>query len=66
MDLALRSPTLEPLSNGYFDLLEALEQSNIPILVHVHDWARLPKSFRREIELDYVVVQEGHQTAMSR
>ena len=66
LDLALRSPTLEPLSSGYFDLLEALERSNIPILVHAHDWARLPKSFHREIEMDHVVVQESHQTTMSR
>lgn len=56
LDLVLRSPTLEPLGDGYMDLVEALEQSNIPILVQVHDWARLPESFHREIERDYVVL----------
>ncbi len=60
LDLVLRSQTLEPLGNDHFDLLEALERSNIPILVQVHDWARLPSSFHQEIERDYVVVQEGH------
>ena len=57
LDLVLRSPTLEPLAEGFFDLLEAIEKSNIPILVQAHDWARLPESFHREIERDYVVVQ---------
>ena len=59
LDLVLRSPTLEPLGDGYLDLLDALEQSNIPILVQAHDWARLPGSFHREIERNYVVVQGG-------
>ena len=57
LDLVLRSLTLEPLADGYHDLTEALEQSSIPILVQVHDWARLPESFHREIEREYVVVQ---------
>ena len=59
LDLALRSPTLEPLGDGFYDLLEAIENSNIPFLVQAHDWAMLPESFHREIERDYVVVQKG-------
>ena len=58
LDLVLRGPTLEPLDGGFFDLLEAIEKSNVPILVQAHDWAMLPESFHREIERDYVVVQE--------
>ena len=57
LDLVLRSPTLEPLGYEYVELVEALEQSNIPILIQVHDWARLPESFHREIERAYVVMQ---------
>ena len=57
LDLALRGPALEPLDGGFNDLLEAIEKSTIPILVQAHDWARLPESFHREIERDYVVVQ---------
>ena len=57
LDLALRGPNLEPLGYEYLELVEALEQSNIPILVQAHDWARLPESFHREIECEYVVVQ---------
>ena len=64
LDLVLRSPTLEQLGDGFHNLVEAFQESNIPILIQVHDWARLPESFHREIERDYVVVQEGaKQTA---
>ena len=59
LDLVLRGPALEPLDGGFYDLLEAIEKSNIPILVQAHDWARLPESFHKEIARDYVVVQEG-------
>ena len=63
LDLALRGPALEPLDGGLYDLLEAIEKSNIPILVQAYDWAMLPESFHREIERDYVVVQkEANQT----
>ena len=33
LDLALRGPALESLDGGFYDLLEAIEKSNIPILV---------------------------------
>lgn len=60
LDLVLRSPTLEPVpGNRYANFIEALERSNIPILVQAHDWARLPKSFHHEIERDYVVLFAG-------
>jgi predicted nucleotidyltransferase len=58
LDLVLRSPTLEPLGIEYLDLIEALEESNIPILIQAHDWARLPENFHQEIERDYTVVQK--------
>ena len=61
LDLVLRGPNLEPLGHRFSDLLEALEDSNIPILIQAHDWARLPKTFHGEIERDYVVVQEGDE-----
>ncbi len=59
LDLVARGPELKPLGDGFFELLEAIESSNIPILVQAHDWARLPESFHAEIERDYVVVQAG-------
>lgn len=64
LDLVLRSATLEPLGTEHIDLIDALEQSNIPIQVQAHDWARLPKTFREEIQQDYVVLQNKRwQTA---
>ena len=61
LDLVLRGPTLEPLDGGFYDLLEAIEKSNIPFLVQAHDWTMLPESFHKEIERDYVVMQDGAQ-----
>ena len=58
LDLVLRGPGLAPLGESFFDLLEAIENSNIPILVQAHDWARLPQTFHSEVERDHVVLQE--------
>ena len=57
LDLVLRNPALDPLGPEFSKLVEALEESNIPILVQVHDWARLPESFHHEIQKAYVVIQ---------
>ena len=60
LDLVLRTPNLEGVSDkSFFALIEALEESSIPILVQPHDWAVLPESFHREIERDYVVLISG-------
>ena len=58
LDLVLRGPALAPLGTEYLDLIDALQDSNIPILVEARDWARLPESFHREIQRRYVVVQQ--------
>ena len=57
LDLVVRSPTLERLGCEIHDLREALEESNLPILVDVHDWADLPESFHREIERLHIVLR---------
>ena len=59
LDLVLRGPDLAPLDGCFYGLVEAIEKSNIPILVQAHDWARLPESFHREIERNHVVVRES-------
>ena len=38
------------------DFTEALQDSTIPFLVEVRDWARLPTSFHHEIEREHVVL----------
>ena len=65
LDLVLRSSTLEPLGTEYLELIDAFEQSNIPILIQAHDWARLPEPFHKQIEQDYVVLQKGADRALT-
>ena len=58
LDLVLRGPELKAISfNALADFEEALQESNIPILVEARDWARLPARFQREIQRDYLVLK---------
>ena len=57
LDLVLRVPGLEEIPVGILvELVDALRESTFPVLVEARDWARLPESFHREIELDYVAL----------
>ena len=65
LDLVLRGPDLQRIDSGQLmDLTEALEESNVPIIVQTHDWARLPERFHREIEREYVVLVEKEELGM--
>ena len=66
LNLVLRGPNLEQLGTGYPDLLEAIEESNIPILIQAHDWATLPESLRREIKRAYVSIQAPRKDLQPR
>lgn len=61
LDLVLRTHDLTPVNyKDYLALKEALDESSIPILVEIRDWARLPESFHGEIEKGHVVfIGEG-------
>lgn len=60
LDIVLRNTTqLDLAQSDWCELQEALQQSTLPMLVDVHDWALLPKSFYPNIERDYVVLQKG-------
>jgi len=50
LDLVVRNPSdpSKPQTN-LSELREALSESNLPILVDLLDWARIPESFRQEI-----------------
>lgn len=51
LDLAIRSETGEPLPIGVMsEIRDAFSDSNIPIIVDIRDWYRIPESFREEIE----------------
>lgn len=59
LDLVLRNPdNLQQESAGGSALKAACSDSNLPIRVDVMDWARIPDSFRREIERVHVVLQK--------
>ena len=64
LDLVVRGPELKPLGGELVDLVEAFRESNIPILVQVHDWARLPESFHREIERNYAALDSGTSSSV--
>ena len=58
LDLVLRGPDLTALPDGLLSRFrEALTDSNLPIFVDVHDWARLPESFHPRILNRYEVVR---------
>lgn len=60
LDLVVRNPVaFDEALPDLPDLKEALVESNLPIRVDVVDWARIPESFRREIERAYVVVRRS-------
>lgn len=44
---------------------EALTDSTLPFLMDVHDWARLPERFQRQIEREYVVLMPRLQPTPS-
>ena len=67
LDLVLRDPDLQRLPIGKLsDLTEAFRESNIPFLIEARDWARLPASFHREIERDYMVLVMGTEQTTGR
>ena len=60
LDLVLRGPGLTPIDvSALAKLLDALRDSTIPFLVEARDWARLPESFHRQIEREYVLLPRG-------
>jgi len=57
LDLVSRSSDLSSIENRKLSaFIEALRESNIPFLVDVKDWARLPEHFHREIERNYLIL----------
>lgn len=55
LDIVLRNPIDPSLRFPAMGALrEVLSDSNIPIIVDVHDWASLPAAFQAEIENHHV------------
>lgn len=59
LDVVLRSKDLSKIPVVELEsFLEAVRESNIPILVEARDWARLPESFHEEILRNYVELHD--------
>lgn len=51
LDLVILTPDRKKLSTDIFmELKKKIRESNIPILVELFDWARLPESFHKNID----------------
>ena len=58
LDLVVRGPNLRPLPAQRISLLRTvLTDSNLPLLVDIHDWATLPVSFHERILARYEVLR---------
>lgn len=67
LDIVLRNPAdLKQSTEGFFNLKEGLQESSLPILIEMHDWAHLPASFHSEISRRYVVLQEPLSEAVEQ
>lgn len=57
LDLVVRCKSGEKMdANILADLKENIHESNIPILVELFDWERLPESFHKNIEARHEVL----------
>lgn len=57
LDLVLRTKDLSQLNHHeFYDFQTALNESTIPILIQVFDWATIPESFRQNIQRRYEVL----------
>lgn len=60
LDLVVRNPAaLATACPELADAAEAFSHSNLPIMVQIVDWARIPPAFHDEILAGYVVVKNA-------
>lgn len=55
-DLDLIVKSFNNPDKDLFELKELLNDSDIPILVDVHEYEHMPETFQKEIEKDYIVI----------
>jgi len=60
LDLVVRQPDdLTKAQRNLGEVIEAFSDSDLPIIVQVVDWARIPREFQDEIMANYIVVWTG-------
>ncbi|RUA05941.1 MAG: nucleotidyltransferase domain-containing protein [Gammaproteobacteria bacterium] len=58
LDLVIKTKNDKPLDfKEFVDFKESLRESNIPFLVDVMDWNRIPESFKDNIKQQYEVLK---------
>ena len=63
LDLVVRNlQRLDAPQMNLHRLRDALTESDLPFLVEVLDWARIPAEFRREIERQHAVLMSPEHT----
>lgn len=66
LDLVLREAHLQEIPIAVFGRFrDALSESNLPILVDIHDWTRLPERFHERILARYEVLRPAQAEAVS-
>lgn len=55
-DLDLVVKNFNSKDAGLFELRELISESNVPFLVDINEFDRLPESFKDEIKKEYVVI----------
>ncbi len=60
LDLVVRHPADLKVRQGptFWDLKEALSESNLPFLVDLLDWARVPATFRGTIARQHIILYD--------
>lgn len=43
--------------NKFNNIKEILKESNIPILIDLKDWAKIPENFRQEISKNHAIIK---------
>ena len=60
LDLVLRGPELQEIPVSVWGKFrDAVWESNLPILVDIHDWAHLPERFHERILARYEVLRSA-------
>jgi predicted nucleotidyltransferase len=62
LDLTVRRYDRQPISPNILTIfIDKIRNSNIPILIDIHDWATLPPNFHCQIEKQHEVIYKKQQ-----
>jgi len=65
LDLVIRTGSLEKLPiEVLLDVKEKIQESIIPVIVEIFDWARLPENFQRNINARHEVLYSNLATML--